>query len=120
ESDRQINAQIAAIDLEEGVRSDVDGDQEVAGRMALGGLAVPAQPDLLTLADAGRDLDVELLAARQPDALLAALDRLLQRHRHRYSDVEIETNSAGFKFKGACAPCARASTAAGIGEHAVE
>ena len=38
--------------------------------MAGRGLALPLQPDLLAGGDAGGNLDVELLAGRQPDALL--------------------------------------------------
>src|ERR1700756_4392811 len=102
------------------MRGDVHGDQEIARRMALRGLALSAQPDLLALDDACGNLDVELLAGRQPDALVAALDRLLQRHGHGDVDIEVEPDAAGLKLERARAPRATARTAAGIGEHAVE
>jgi hypothetical protein len=56
--DRQIDPQIAAVDLEEGVRRDADRDQEIAGAMAGGGLPLPLQADLLAGSDPGRNLDI--------------------------------------------------------------
>ena len=41
------------------MRRDIDRDQEVAGTVARGGLALPLQPDLLAGRDAGRNFDVE-------------------------------------------------------------
>jgi hypothetical protein len=91
--------------------------------MAWRGLALPLQADLLTCGNAGRNLDVELLARRQPDALLRAFDRLLQRNHHGDGEIEVESDAAGIKFEMAAAartrarPCATAGRAA---EHAVE
>src|SRR5262249_9776573 len=119
---RQIDPQVAAVDLEERMRGDVDGDQEIAGRMTGGGFALAAQAYLLALGDARWNLDIELLAVGQADALLAALHRLLQRHRHRDADIQIEADAARLKLKRAA--CARATTARAAclsaAEHAVE
>src|SRR6202165_1964569 len=117
--DRQIDAQIAAVDLEERMRHDTDRDQEIAGGMAGRGLALPFQPDLLSGGDAGGNLDIEFFAARQPDALLPALDRLFQRHRHGDVKVEIEGDSAGIELEGAAGAGPRAARR-GAAEHAVE
>src|SRR5215218_6593774 len=100
------------------MRRDTDGDQQIAGTMALCGLALALQPDLLTGDDARRNPDIELLAGRQANALLGALDRLFQRHRHGDVEIEIEADTAGIEFKRAAAagalPTGRAT------EHAVE
>src|SRR5262249_5996322 len=61
--DGQVESQVTAVDLEERMRRDVDGDQEVAGPVVGHALALPPQPDLLTLGDTSRNLDVELLAS---------------------------------------------------------
>jgi len=50
------------------MRRDADRDQKIARAVALRGLALPLQPDLLTCGDAGGNLDIEFLAAWQPDA----------------------------------------------------
>ena len=57
--------------------------------MTRGGFALAAQADLLAVGDAGRDLDVQLLAGRQTDALLGTLDGFLEGHGHGDIDVEI-------------------------------
>src|SRR4051812_29753672 len=90
------------------MRCDGDGDQQIAGGMDGGGFALPFQPDLLAGDHAGWNLDVELLARRQPHPFLAALDRLLQRHRHGDADVEIDPERALVKGRRA-APRARAA-----------
>src|SRR6476620_1171081 len=115
--DRQFDLEIAAVDLEEGMRRDVDGDQQVARAVARRGFALPLQPDLLAVGDDGWNLDVELLAGRQADALVRALDRLLQRHRHGNVEIEIEPDAAGIEFKLAAAG-ARATRR--TAEHAVQ
>src|SRR5665213_503505 len=115
---RQVDAQIVAVDLEEGVRRDADRDQEIAGRMAGRGLALPLQADLLTGNDSGRNLDVEFLAGRQSNALFSTVDRLLQRHRHGDVEVEIERDAARVEFEMRAA--ARPRAASGAAEHAVE
>src|ERR1700719_3090828 len=68
--------------------------------MARRGFALPLQPDLLTGGDAGRNLDIEFLAGRQPDAPLRAVDRLFQRHRHGDGKVEVERDAAGIELGG--------------------
>src|SRR3954451_19929295 len=100
------------------MRRDTDGDQQIAGTMALCGLALALQPDLLAGDDARRNPDVELLAGRQADTLFSALDRLLQRHRHRDIQIEIEADPAGVEFKGPAT--ARTSAPGRAAEHAVE
>ena len=87
--------------------------------MAGRGLALPLQPDLLAGGDAGRNLDVELLAGRQPDALLAALDRLLQRHRHGDVEIEVEPRSRRCRIRS-LPPAAGRAAARRAAEHAVE
>ena len=68
------------------------GDQHVAGA-GLAGHALALEPDLLALGDAGRNLDVDVLAGRQPQALGDALGRFRQRDRqggvHVGADAEI-------------------------------
>src|SRR5277367_47492 len=83
------------------------------------GIALPFQPDLLAGDDARGYLDVEFFAGRQPDPLLDTVDRLLQRHRHRNAEVEIERDPARIEFEGR-AGARSAAGAAGPGEHAVE
>src|SRR6185437_2746214 len=102
------------------MRGNVHGDQKIARRVALHSLTLPAQSDLLALGDPGGDLDVELLTGRQPDALLASPDSLLQRHRHGDVDVQVEPDAAGLELERARPPGSAARAAAGIGEHAVE
>ena len=97
---------------------------QIAGRVALRGVALPLQPDLLAGGDAGRNLDVELAAGRQADALVAAPDRFLQRHRHGDGQIEVDADPAAVEFKRAGSPGAAASAASaatrGVAEHAVE
>src|SRR6185437_14206276 len=102
------------------MRGNVHGDQKIARRVALHSLTLPAQSDLLALGDPGGDLDVERLTGRQPDALLASPDSLLQRHRHGDVDVQVEPDAAGLELERARPPGSAARAAAGIGEHAVE
>src|SRR5665647_1479527 len=101
------------------MRRDVDRDQEIAGLVTGCGLALPLEPDLLAGDDAGGNLDIELLAGRQPDALLDAIDRLFQRHRHGDGQIEVERNAAGLEFEGAAAAGPRAPPRRAA-EHAVE
>src|SRR4029079_2220380 len=68
--------------------------------------------------DACGNLDVELLAGRQANALFAALDRLFQRHRHGDVQVEVEADSAGVELKGPAT--ARTSAPGSAAEHAIE
>src|SRR5436190_12932190 len=118
--DRQIETQVTALNLEVRMRGDIDRDQEIAGPVTGRGLSLPLQPDLLTGIDARGNLDVEFFAGRQPDALLDALYRLFQRHRHGDAEIEIERDAARIELErsaAAAGPCAaRRSTA----EHAVE
>src|SRR3981081_2436854 len=67
------------------------------------GLALPLQPDLLARANAGRNLDIEFLTGRQPDALLHALDRFFQRHRHGDGKIEIDREPARVEFESGAA-----------------
>src|SRR5262249_7176190 len=121
ERDRQLEPDVGPVDLEERVRGDVDGDEQIAGLVTLRGLALPAKADLLAGDDACRNLDIKLLAVRQPHALLAALDRLLQRHRHRHLDVEIKPDAAGVVLERAATTATLAGAArSGRAEHAVE
>src|SRR5664279_1882411 len=86
--------------------------------MARRGLALPLQPDLLARGNAGRNLDIEFLAGGEPDALLHALDRFFQRHRHGDRKIEVDREPAGIEFEGGTASTGpRAARAA---EHAVE
>src|SRR5882724_368983 len=100
------------------MRRDADRNQEIARAMALRGLALPLQPDLLAGGDACRNPDIELLAGRQADALLRAVDRLFQRDGHGDVQVEIEADATGIELKRAAA--AGALSAGSTSEHAVE
>src|SRR5471030_1716098 len=101
------------------MRRDADGDQEIAGRVTGRGFALPLQPDLLAGGNARWNLDIEFLAVRQPDAFLATIDRLLQRHRHGDAEIEIQRYRTGVEFEGVAAARPRA-TRRGTAEHAVE
>src|ERR1700676_201726 len=87
--------------------------------MARRGFALPLQPDLLTGGDAGRNLDIEFLPGRQPDAPLRAVDRLFQRHRHGDGKVEGERAAAGLELEGV-AGCAPRAAPRRTAEHAVQ
>src|SRR4051794_28276850 len=82
--------------------------------MARRGLALTLEPDLLARDHTGRNLDVQLLAGGQPDPLLAALDRLLQRHRHRDAEIEVHSERALLE-RGRAAP-----RSTGAAEHAFQ
>src|SRR5260370_9201745 len=71
--DRQINAQVPAVDLEERMRRYIDRYQEIARPVAGRRLALPLQPDLLTRRHSSADLDIELLAGQHPYAFPHAL-----------------------------------------------
>src|SRR6267378_2883050 len=116
--DRQIDAQVVTVDLEERMRRDADRDQEIAGAVAGRGVALPLQSDLLAGSDTSGNLDIEFFAGRQPNALLRALDRLFQRHRHGDAEIEIERYTAGIELKGTTGAGSRAARRAA--EHAVE
>src|SRR6516164_1265671 len=120
ERHREVDPQIAAIDLEQRMRGDADGDQEITGLVTGRALALPLQADLLAVGDAGGDLDVELLAARQPHALLTAFHRLFQRRGHRDVEIEVEADAAGFKLEGIAAARATACAGGSAAEHAVQ
>src|SRR5450432_2845531 len=87
--------------------------------MARRGLALPLQPALLARGNAGGNLDIELLAGRQPDALVHALDRLFKRHRHGDGKIEIERDAAAIELEGGAAG-AGPRAARRAAEHAVE
>src|SRR6185503_1210815 len=70
--------------------------------------------------NAGRNLDVEFLAVRQPDALLAALDRFFQRDGHGDIDVEIDPDPAGVEFELGPTAGSGPRAAHPAAEHAVE
>src|SRR4051812_36806734 len=99
---------------------DADGDQDIAGGMARGALALPPQPDLLAFDHADRNPDIQLLARRQPDALLAALDRLFERNGHGGVDVEVDPDPAGVELELATAAGAGPRAAHSAAKHAVE
>src|SRR5436190_5030240 len=117
--DRQIEPQVTAFNLEVRMRGHICCDQEIAGPVTGRGLPLPLQPDLLAGNDARRNLDVEFFAGRQPDALLDALYRLFQRHRHGDAEIEIERDTAGIELErsATAGPCAARG---GTAEHAVE
>ena len=69
------------------MRRDRNGDEHVAGLAAGHREPLPLQPDLLAVGEAGRDLDLELLAGRQLDAACRALGRFLERDRRGRGDV---------------------------------
>src|SRR5439155_12703457 len=117
--DRQIDAKVAAVDFEEWMWRDIDRNQEIARAVAGRRLALPLQPDLLTRRYTGGNLDIELLAGRQPDAFLHALDRFFQRHRHGDAQIEIERYSAGTELEGSAAPPGPRSTRRGATARAV-
>src|SRR5262249_52401463 len=120
ERDGQIDPDVGTLDLEERMGCDADGDQEIAGRMALGGLALSPQPNLLALGDPGRNLDVALLAVRRPAALRATLARFSQRNGHGDVDVEVEPDPAGVELELRTAAGSGARAARRTAEHAVE
>src|ERR1700730_4252418 len=103
------------------MRRDVDRDQNIAGAVAGRGLALPLQPDLLAARDPCGNPDVEFLAVRQPDAFFAAVDCLLQCHRHGDGKIEVERDAAGIEFEGLRgAGTGPRAARGGAAEHAVE
>src|SRR5207342_1454712 len=63
-----------------------DGDERVADR-AGSRQALPLQPDLLAVAEPGRDLHLDILAGRKMHPARAALGRLRQRDGDRDFDI---------------------------------
>ena len=92
--------------------------------MTRSALALPLQPDLLTGRHAGRNLDVEFLPARQPDALLGTVHGFLERHRHGDAEIEIRrAKPAAIEFEGLRTGATTAATRAArrrSAEHAIE
>src|SRR5262249_59693523 len=111
------DAQIRALGLEIGMRRHVDGDQRVAGRASAGGIALAFEPDLLAIAQAGRDLDLDLLAVGQVHAACAALGRLRQRD----GDLRIDVLAAHARREILeLRPDVRASPTSVVAEHVLE
>ena len=87
ERDREIEAQMGTLGLEKWMRGDGDADQRVSGRTAVSGQALAFQPDLLTVGQSRRYLDVDVLTGRQPHALADTLRGLGQRDRQCRSNI---------------------------------
>src|SRR5947209_4583722 len=78
--DRQIEAQIAAIDAKLRMLADMDRHDRIAGLTAEGaGFTLALQPYLLALFYSSGDRDFEPLAARQADNHAATLHRIGKR-----------------------------------------
>src|SRR5205085_8132534 len=84
---RKFNAQVVALALKQMMWRDRDRDQHVAGLAARHGEPLPFQPDLLAVGEAGRDLDLKLLAGRKLDAPRRTLGRFLKSDRCRRGDI---------------------------------
>src|ERR1700720_1172703 len=102
------------------MQRDVDRNQQIARPVTGRGVALPLEPDLLAGHNAGRNLDIELLAGRQPDPLLHTPDRLLQRNRHGDGKIEIKRDGAGVELEGAAASARPRAARRLRAEHAVE
>src|SRR4029453_5474685 len=85
--DRQLQAQVGAIGLEQRMRRDVDRDQPIARLAARARPALPLQPDLLATCDSRRNLDLDVLAGRQVHARLGPFGRIGERDRQRSMQV---------------------------------
>src|SRR5262249_13587288 len=73
--------------LEQRMRRDRHRDQHVAGAPARSRHALALEPDLLTLGEPSRNLDLDLLAGRQLHATPGTLGGFRERDRHRGGDV---------------------------------
>src|SRR5579864_4686144 len=81
ERDRQVEPHVGAVEREDRMRRDRDGDQQVTGA-GLPGHALTFEPDMLAVHNADRNLDVDVLAVGQVQPLGRAVGRVHQRHRH--------------------------------------
>src|SRR5215207_4387434 len=101
------------------MRRDHHADEEIAGAAARAGKPLPLQPDLLTLGETGRNVDLHFLAGRQLHALLRARSGFGQRNRQRGRDIAAgcRRNIFLLELKAAAPPTPSASHAA---EHVLE
>src|SRR5207253_9934465 len=86
ERHRQVEPDIVALAPVETVRADVNRDQRVA-IAARPRLALPGEPDLRSVLDAGRQPDVERLAAGQGHALPRKGRRILEADLQPVGDI---------------------------------
>ena len=85
---------------------------------ALPGHALAVEPDLLAVGDAGRNLDVDVLAGRQLQPLGGAVRRFRQRHRHLGLHVGADAEILGLEIGAAAARAAAEGFAQNILEAA--
>src|SRR5262245_5404568 len=114
--DRHFDAQVGAIRLEIGMGRDIDRDQRVAGRTAAkAGIPLPLETNLLAVSEAGRNLDLDLLAVGKVDATRPALGGFRQR------DGDLNPDILAAAARGEILELEiRASAARMLAEHALE
>src|SRR6185503_7340468 len=117
---RQIEPQIGAVRLEQRMRRDINHDQRVAGFAGGARPALPFQADGLAAGDAGRDLDLDVLAGRQMHARLAAARGFRQRDGERGLQVLAGRRLSEFLRLELGAEAAAARAARCAAEHAAQ
>ena len=98
---------------------DRHGDEHVA-RAARSGHALAAQAHGLAIGDSGRNLDLDVLAGRQPHALGDAMGGFRQRHGQRRADVGSGRHVLGLETGAAGTPAPATSTTEGLAQNVLE
>src|SRR5205823_2376433 len=102
--------------FEQGMRSNGDRDQDVAGAPTRARCALPFQADLLAVGKAGRNLHLDFAAGRQLHAFLRAVRCFRKRDRQRSRNVAAAAAAAALfaafvlEKAGAGARAAKSST----------
>src|SRR6476620_8422430 len=83
ERNRQIETQVVAIRLEQGMRRDIHGYERIARPSVRAWPTLTFQPDLLTARNPRRNLDLDVFPGRQMDAGLCPLGCIIERNSER-------------------------------------
>src|ERR1700674_1453943 len=103
------------------MRCDRDADQGVSVGTAMSRQALAFQPDLPAVGQSCRDLDVDILAGRQPHAFHGAFDGLFERDRQCGRDILATVDRVEILGLGrAPPPRARSGAAEHIAENIFE
>src|SRR5690606_33427361 len=112
---RQFEMHVVVLPREKGMRLDTDLDQRIARLAAIdAGIALVAQPDLLTVGETGRNGDVELLAVGHGEAPLGAAGSVHE------GDLQAEAAVGAALRHGGAARAGTGTAAAHLAENLVE